>query len=57
MNRFAEYTTDELRGMFYAAKDFSIEVEDLIAEELRARRDIRNAWLDYCNAVAGEVIA
>jgi hypothetical protein len=56
VNRFSEYTTDELYGLLR----FSSAASSLFANvsaELAFRRQIRNAWLDHCNAVAGEVIA
>jgi len=57
VNRFSEYTTDELydllRFSWSAASPLFVNVSD----ELTFRRQIRNAWLDHCNAVAGEVIA
>ena len=57
MNRFSEYTTDELydllRFSWSAASPLFVNVSD----ELTFRQQIRNAWLDHCNAVAGEVIA
>lgn len=61
----SEYTSDELlevsrtasncfvRGGSNACNNLHLEAN----QELYRRRAIRNAWLDYCNEVAGEVIA
>lgn len=51
MNRFSEYTTDEL----LALRPYGITA-DHIADEIEDRRELRNIWLDYCNEQAGEII-
>ena len=55
MNLFSEYTTDELFDL-YAHIESSFYRNE-VSFEIERRQIFRNAWLDHCNAVAGEVIA
>lgn len=59
----SDYTTDELIALrSHVQPTLGLEsktntLAQVVDYELGHRRAIRNAWLDHCNAVAGEIIA
>lgn len=55
----SEYTTDELFEVarIAMADPLGRALSEVAVATLALRRSLRNAWLDHCNEVAGEVIA